>query len=88
MTFQATDEFWKNFYALDSGKKRLVREKWKIFKADINDIRLRTHKIHKLSGIAGHPILAAVIESDLRIIFRIDVSVVTTLDIGTHSIYN
>ncbi len=87
MTFQATDQFWKSFYALDPNEKQLVREKWKIFKADVYDPRLRTHKIHKLSGIAGHPILAAVIESDLRVIFRVDGSVVTTLDVGTHSVY-
>src|SRR6266436_4014252 len=48
---------------------------------------IRTHEIHELSARAKHTIYAAVIEADLRVIFRIDGSWVTTLDVGKHRIY-
>jgi len=85
--FEVTDEFWRNFYALSPAQKKLVREKWKIFKADPFDPKLRSYKIQRLSGIAGHPIFSAVIAGDLRVTFRVDGSTVTTLDVGTHDIY-
>ena len=60
---------------------------WAIFKIDPFDSRLGTHKIHKLTGIARHTIYGVRVGSDLRAIFRIDGDKVTTLDIGTHSVY-
>jgi hypothetical protein len=51
------------------------------------DPRLGSHKIHKLLGIAKTTIYSAVIEGDLRVLFRIDGDTVTTLDIGTHDAY-
>jgi mRNA-degrading endonuclease YafQ of YafQ-DinJ toxin-antitoxin module len=87
VTFTATEEFWKNFYDLPPEQKESVREKWEIFRQDPFHPSLRTHKIERLSALAGHTIRSVVIEYDLRVIFRIDGSVVTTLDIGTHKIY-
>ncbi len=87
MTFEATEEFWRNFYRLSSKDKESVREKWQIFKSDPFDPRLRSHTIHKLSAIARHTILSAVISGDLRVLFRVDGSVVTTPDVGSHALY-
>jgi hypothetical protein len=48
---------------------------------------LGSHEIHELSARAKHTIYAAVIEADLRVIFRIDGSWVTSLDVGSHKVY-
>jgi mRNA-degrading endonuclease YafQ of YafQ-DinJ toxin-antitoxin module len=85
--FRVVENFWENFYDLRPGQKESVRRAWAIFKVDPFDRRLKTHKIHKLSAEYKATIYSAVIEADLRVIFRIDDDTVTTLDIGTHAIY-
>ncbi len=87
--YRAVEEYWNNFYALPNDQKELVREKWEIFKVNPFDARLGTHKIWRLSQIARHTIYSVVIEphGDLRVIFRIDDNIVTTLDVGGHDIY-
>jgi len=85
--FEATKKFWKNFHALPNDQKELVREKWQVFKADPFDPSLSTHQIRRLGALAKHTIYAVVIEGNLRVLFRIDEGVVTTLDVGTHDIY-
>ena len=87
MTFTATEQFWKNFYDLPPEQKESVREKWLTFRQDPFHPSLGTHKIARLSALAGHTIRSVVIEHDLRVIFRVDGSVVTTLDVGKHKIY-
>lgn len=87
MTFKATENFWRQFYNLPTRQKTLVREKWKIFKVDPFDPRLGTHKINSLSARMGKTVRAVVIEGDLRVTFVIDGDLVTTIDMGTHSIY-
>ena len=87
MTFKATETFWRKFYDLPAAQKQSVRTKWKVFHNDPFHRSLGTHKIHRLSALAGHTIYSVVIENDLRATFRIDADVVTTLDIGTHDIY-
>jgi mRNA-degrading endonuclease RelE of RelBE toxin-antitoxin system len=85
--YEATDTFWKNFYRLRPKQKLSIRSAWQIFKEDPFDPRLGTHVIHGLSGRANATIYGVRVESDLRVIFRIDSNVVTTLDIGTHDVY-
>ncbi len=85
--YQATEEFWKNFYVLPPEQKVSAREAWAIFKVNPFDTRLGTHKIHSLSALYRVTIWASVIEGDLRVIFRIDSDRVTTLAIGSHKIY-
>jgi Txe/YoeB family toxin of Txe-Axe toxin-antitoxin module len=87
--FRAVEEYWKNFCALTNQRKELVREKWKIFKANPFDPSLGTHKIERLSALYRHTIYSVVIEKsgDLRVLFRIDGDVITTLDVGTHELY-
>jgi hypothetical protein len=77
--FQATEKFWKEFYALSPEQKEAVRAKWETFKADPCHPTLGTHIIWRLSVIARHRIYSAVIEKDLRITFRIDGNLVTSL---------
>lgn len=59
--------------------------------ADLQEQRLRSlaqnSRNHELSTKAKHTIYGAVIERDLRVIFRVDGSWVTTLDVGTHKLY-
>lgn len=86
-TFRATEVFWRKFYALRAEQKESVRASWSIFKANPFDPRLGTHIIHSLSAHAGHTIYSVRVEADLRVIFRLDGDVVTTLDVGTHAIY-
>jgi len=87
MTFEVVENFWESFYDLRPEQKASVRRAWAIFKNDPFDRRLRTHRIHKLSAQYRATIYSAVIEADLRVIFRVDGETVTTLDIGTHDIY-
>jgi hypothetical protein len=86
--FQATEKFWKEFYALSPEQKEAVRAKWETFKADPCHPTLDTHIVWPLSAIARHRIYSAVIEKDLRITFRIDGNLVTSLRVGTHKIYS
>lgn len=84
--FQATEKFWKEFYALSPEQKEAVRAKWETFKEDPFHPTLGTHIIWRLSAIARHRIYSAVIEKDLRITFRIDGNLVTSLRVGAHKI--
>ena len=86
--FQANEKFWKEFYALSPEQKEAVRAKWETFKADPCHPTLDTHIVSHLSAIARHRIYSAVIEKDLRITFRIDGNLVTSLRVGTHKIYS
>src|SRR6266404_7646170 len=68
-------------------QKESLRRSWQLFKGDPFHPSLGSHEIHELSARARHTIYAAVIEADLRVIFRIDGSWVTTLDVGSHRMY-
>ena len=85
--YRAVEKFWHNFYRLTPSQKESVRRGWQTFKIDPFDPAIRTHEIHQLSAKARHTIYSAVIEADLRVIFRVDGSWITTLDVGTHKIY-
>jgi mRNA-degrading endonuclease YafQ of YafQ-DinJ toxin-antitoxin module len=85
--FKVVENFWENFYDLRPEQKESVRRAWDIFRVDPFDPRLRTHRVHKLSARFRTTIYSAVIEADLRVIFRVDGETVTTLDVGTHAIY-
>jgi hypothetical protein len=85
--FRATETYWRRFYALPEAHKGSARRAWAIFRENPFDARLRTHKIHSLSAQARRTVWAVCIEADLRSIFIIDGDEVTTLDIGTHAIY-
>jgi mRNA-degrading endonuclease YafQ of YafQ-DinJ toxin-antitoxin module len=85
--FLATETFWAKFYALQAEQKEQSRVAWEIFKANPFDPKLRTHKINALSGRAKKTVYAAVIESDLRVVFYIEGEFIVTIDIGSHDIY-
>jgi mRNA-degrading endonuclease YafQ of YafQ-DinJ toxin-antitoxin module len=85
--YRAVEKFWRNFYKLRSEQKESVRRAWQVFKRDPFHPSLRSHEIIELSARANHTIYSAVIEADLRVIFRIDASWATSLDVGTHRIY-
>jgi mRNA-degrading endonuclease YafQ of YafQ-DinJ toxin-antitoxin module len=85
--YRAVEKFWRNFYKLSPEQKESVRRAWQTFKADPFHPSLRSHEIFELSARAKHTIYSAIIEADLRVIFRIDGGWVTSLDVGTHRIY-
>jgi len=85
--FRATETFWENFYDLRPAQKDSVRRAWQIFKQNPFDLRLRPHKIHKLSALYQKIIYAVEIEADLRVAFFIEGDTVWSVDIGTHDIY-
>ena len=85
--FKASEEFWKNFYQLSATEKASARYAWEIFKDDPFDPRLKTHKIHALSGRFGKAIYSSWIEDNLRVVFYISGDTVYTVDIGDHAIY-
>jgi hypothetical protein len=87
LQFKATETFWRNFYSLSPAQKQRVREKWAIFQIDPFDPRLGTHRINSLSARMKRTVWSVVIDYDLRVVFVIDGATVTTLDVGTHSIY-
>ena len=80
-------EILAEFLKLRPEQKESLRRSWQLFKGDPFHPSLGSHEIHELSARAKHTIYAAVIEADLRVIFRIDGSWVTTLDVGSHRIY-
>ncbi len=86
-SYKATESFWRAFYSLPPAQKEKTREVWRIFKIDPFDPRLRTHKVERLSGIAKTTVYSVVVESNLRILFKIQGNVVVTMDMGTHAIY-
>ena len=85
--YRAVEKFWRNFHALNSEQKESVRRAWSIFKTNPFHPSLGAHEIRVLSSRAKHTIYSVVIEADLRVLFRIDESAVTSLDVGTHKIY-
>jgi mRNA-degrading endonuclease YafQ of YafQ-DinJ toxin-antitoxin module len=85
--FEVVENFWEKFYDLSPEQKESVRRAWLVFKRNPFDARLRSHRIHRLSSRYNATIFSAVVEADLRVLFRIDGDVVTTLDIGTHDLY-
>jgi hypothetical protein len=85
--YRAVEKFWRNFYRLSPPQKQSVRRAWETFKNDPFHPALGSHEIRELSAKAKHTIYSAVIEPDLRVIFRIDGSWVTTLDVGKHKLY-
>jgi len=85
--FRASDSFWKAFYQLSDGQKASTRGKWKIFKENPFDVRLRTHSINRLSALRKRTIWSVVIEGDLRCLFEINGDTVITIAIGTHDLY-
>jgi len=87
MRFEAVENFWEKFYDLSDEQKESVRRAWLIFKQNPFDPRLKAHRIHQLSARYGTTIYSVVIEANLRVFFRIDGDIVTTLDVGTHDIY-
>jgi hypothetical protein len=85
--YKASPTFWRKFYALSPSQKASTRSAWAIFKRDPFDARLRTHLIHSLSAEYRRNVYAVEIERDLRAAFFIAGSVVVTIDIGSHDIY-
>lgn len=85
--YRATPQFWKNFHALPAAQKDVTRDKFRIFRENPFDPRLRTHKIRSLSSVFNRTVHAAVVEKDLRAVFYIEADVVVTFNIGTHDIY-
>src|SRR6266446_6137164 len=80
-------EILAEFLQIKTRAKESVRRSWQLFKGDPFHPSLGSHEIHELSARAKHTIYATVIDADLRVIFRIDGSWVTTLDVGSHRIY-
>ena len=79
--FNASETFWRNFCRLPDRQKAVVRQAWKIFKANPFDPRLGVHKIHALSAKSGKTIHALTVEANLRAVFFVEG------DSGTHAIY-
>jgi hypothetical protein len=85
--YRAVEKFWRNFYRLSDSQKTSVRRAWVLFKSDPFHPSLGSHEIRRLSAFAKHTIYSAIVEGDLRVLFRIDGGWVTTLDVGTHKLY-
>jgi hypothetical protein len=85
--YRSTAQFWKNFHSLPVTQKDLARDKFRIFRQNPFDPRLRTHKIQSLSSLFKRTIHAVVIEGNLRAVFYIEGDLVVTFNIGTHDIY-
>jgi hypothetical protein len=58
-----------------------------MFKLDPFDSRLGTHRINSLSARMKKTVWSVVIDYSLRIVFVLEEQTVTTLDIGSHTLY-
>jgi hypothetical protein len=85
--YRATPQFWKNFHSLPAAQKDAARDRFRTFRQNPFDPRLRTHKIQSLSSIFKRTVHAVVIEENLRAVFYIEDDLVVTFNIGTHAIY-
>ena len=85
--FRASRAFWRSFSKLSAEQQESVRKAFRIFRDDPFDVRLRTHKIHKLSARFGRTIYSAAIEADLRAVFYIENDLIVTVDLGSHNVY-
>jgi hypothetical protein len=85
--YKATRKFWKEFHKLSEKQQSKVLQKFSVFRADPFAPSLGTHAINRLSAIAGHTIYSVVIEANLRVLFRLDQDTITSLDVGTHDLY-
>ena len=85
--YKPTKKFWAQLRALPAAQQANARAKFRIFKDDPFDPRLRTHKIQHLSAIFKRTVHAVVIEGDLRAAYFIEVDTVVSFAIGTHDIY-
>ena len=85
--YRAVERYWTTFYRLPATQKESARKAWQIFKENLFDPRLRTHKIQSLSARYGRTIYAVEVEGDLRSLFYLDGDIVVSLVIGTHEIY-
>ena len=85
--FIATEAFRENFCRLPSSQKDSVRRAWHIFKEYPFDPRLRTHRIHRLSGLMRRTVYAVEVEADLRAVFYLEGDTVVSFNIGTHDLY-
>jgi hypothetical protein len=85
--YRATGRFWTSFYRLAPPQKESCRKAWQIFKENPFDLRLRAHKIHRLSARYGRTIYAVTIEGDLRLLFYLEGETIMSLIVGTHEIY-
>ena len=84
---KAAPKFWGSYRKLTSAQRQAAFTAWKIFRENPFDRRLRTHKIARLSAVAGRTVYAVEIQADLRAVFTLEGNIVTSLDIGTHAIY-
>ena len=85
--FKTTPQFRKALQKLSPEQKRAAKAGFQIFKQNPFDPRLRSHKIHRLSGIMKRTVYAAVVAGDLRAAFYLEGDVVVSFNIGTHDIY-
>ena len=85
--FKPTKKFWEQFGTLPARQQALAREKFRVFRNDPFDPRLRTHKIHRLFAAFKRTVHAVVIEGDLRAVFYIERDIIVSFAIGTHDIY-
>ena len=86
--FRTTPQFRRALRKLSPAQKRTAKAAFEIFKQNPFDARLRTHKIHRLSGIMKRTIYAVEVEADLRAVFYLEGDTVISFNIGTHAIYS
>ena len=48
--FRAAKTFWRSWSKLSKDQQQAARQAFQIFKENLFDPRLRTHKIHRLSA--------------------------------------
>jgi len=86
-TFKRTPQFRRSFDGLSPDEQAAARQAFTIFKKNPFDPSLRTHKINRLSALHKKTVYSVAILNNLRAVFHMDGSVVTSLDIGSHDIY-
>jgi hypothetical protein len=72
---------------LSPEEQQTARQAIRIFKQNPFDLRLRTHKIHRLSAHYGRTLYAVDLAGDLRCAFYLEAETVWSVSSGTHDIY-
>jgi len=80
--FKTLPSFRKSLAKLSAAQKGSAKKAFALFRRDPFDPRLRTHKIHHLSALYKKTIYAVGIEGDLRSIFLLDGSRMSSASIS------
>ena len=85
--YRTTKRFRRSLEALTPEQRAMAKAAFRLFRRDPWDPQLGRHIIKELTAAKKQPVWSVWVDDDLRVIFVVDESIITSLDIGKHAIY-